>query len=96
MERTSKVSEYFWKLKEETCIIPWDEELRDEIKTVIKEESKVNIKSDDEEINLRNGKDSRGSIKSLDKNKKKERRKNPFTQSITILKKQLKTKKMQN
>jgi hypothetical protein len=88
MQKSTKISEYIWKQKEETYTIGWDDTSEKPISsdkgqpTNLKGkdlfEDKKMISSDDEERADRSS--TKSSMKSNATNKKKERRKNPYTQ----------------
>jgi hypothetical protein len=73
MQKSSKVSEYFWQLNQGKLEIKWDEQpeqdFKEEVKKQVSEESKK------AEANSKNSMQS-------EKAKKKERRKNPYTKRI--------------
>jgi hypothetical protein len=74
MQKSSKVSEYFWQLNQEKLEIKWDERSTESIP-----EKKEEVKQPTEEAKSTN-RNSMQSVKS-----KKERRKNPYTQRISKL-----------
>ncbi len=72
MQKSSKVSEYFWQLNQEKLEIKWDERSS---QTLSEKKEEVKQPNEESKDNKSNNKNSMQSVKS-----KKERRKNPYTQ----------------
>jgi hypothetical protein len=84
MQKSTKISEYIWKQKEETCTIEWDDLGEKSTTTNIKPIAKA--KEEEKKTEEKDGKpNSLSTASSMTSNsiaerKKKERRKNPYTQ----------------